>query len=210
MQNPYDGRPDAAFWRRAVSRLDPLMVDPVGEPPFRIARITKVATAGSCFAQHIARTLVRDGYNYFVTEKAPQTAEATDENYGVFSARYGNVYTPRQLLQLLQRAYGLFDPVDCVWTRGSAFLDPFRPYVQEGGFKSANGVEEDRRAHLAAARACFETCEVFIFTLGLTEPAFRLGRGRVSARPGGGRRGRPERRLRFLNFRHSRGQRRFE
>ena len=32
--------------------------------------------------------------------------------YGIYSARFGNIYTARQLLQLIQRAYGEFVPVE--------------------------------------------------------------------------------------------------
>jgi hypothetical protein len=55
-----------------------------------------------------------DGFNYFVAEQAqglsPEQARAN--GYGVFSARYGNIYTVRQLLQLFERAHGHFAPVE--------------------------------------------------------------------------------------------------
>jgi hypothetical protein len=167
MNNPYRDLPDHAFWRRAVSAQAPLDVDPVVEIPFRISPSDKVATAGSCFAQHIARTLVDMGFHYLVTEK---TTSPDGENYGVFPARFGNLYTVRQLLQLFERAYGLFDPIDKAWRRpDGAFVDPFRPLIQSAGFATMEALEQDRAAHLASVRAMFEECDVFIFTLGLTE-----------------------------------------
>lgn len=76
----------------------------------------------------------------------------------------------RQLLQLFQRAYGTFAPVDEAWERvDGRFVDPFRPRIQEGGFESRAALLADRAAHLAAVRAMFEGCDVFVFTLGLTE-----------------------------------------
>lgn len=170
MENPYAKRPDYAFWRRVMAGRGPCNVDPITGTAFRIDRNDPVATAGSCFAQHISKMLVRRGFNYLVTEAGPQTAGAADESYGVFPARFGNVYTVRQLLQLLQRAYGLFEPVDREWRGANGIcIDPFRPRVQRGGFGSADLMLADRHAHLAAVRSMFEQASVLIFTLGLTE-----------------------------------------
>src|SRR5690349_13713160 len=98
--NPYQGLPDYAFWRRAVASPLPAAVDPVTSVPFTIAAADAVATAGSCFAQHLSNTLARQGFNYLVTEAAPLSAGAADENYGVFPARFANIYNTRQLVQL--------------------------------------------------------------------------------------------------------------
>ena len=168
--NPYRGLPDYAFWRRAVSNVAPDAFDPVTEVPFCIGADDKIATAGSCFAQHISRMLAAEGFQYFVTETAPATSGAENENFGTFSARFGNIYTIRQLLQLFDRSYGLWVPKDISWKRvDGALVDPFRPQIQQGGFATVEALEEDRAAHLAAVREMFEDCDVFIFTLGLTE-----------------------------------------
>jgi hypothetical protein len=170
MSNPYSKLPDCAFWRRAVSTVDSAKFDPVTDVPFTIAPTHKVATAGSCFAQHISRTLAKEGFRYFVTEAAPQSAGAADQNYGVFPARFGNIYSVRQLLQLFQRAYGLFDPADRAWRRPDGkYVDPFRPQIQDSGFATPELLEGDRDAHLVAVQEMFENCDIFIFTLGLTE-----------------------------------------
>lgn len=167
--NPYRGRPDHCFWRQAVSGRDAAAVDPVTALPFRIARTDAVATAGSCFAQHLARHLSAAGFRPLVTERHPG-GEAPDEGYGVFPARFGNIYTTLQLRQLLDRAYGLMRPRARAWALpGGGFADPCRPRIQSGGFQSPEVLEQDRRRHLAAVRRMFETCDVFIFTLGLTE-----------------------------------------
>src|SRR5205807_6284661 len=92
------------------------------------------------------------------------------ENFGVFPARFGNIYTVRQLLQLFQRAYGLFEPTDSEWLSIDAgHIDPFRPRIQQAGFKTVGDLRADRDNHLQAVRQMFEQCDVFIFTLGLTE-----------------------------------------
>jgi GSCFA family len=169
-ENPYSSLPDWQFWRRAVAALSADQVDPITATVFKISKRDKVATAGSCFAQYIAKTLSGQGFNYFVTEEEPSSPGALNENFGVFSARYANIYTVRQLLQLFERAYDLFIPVDQVWIReDGAYVDPFRPQIQKGGFETVELLEADRTAHLTAVRKVLENCDVFIFTLGLTE-----------------------------------------
>lgn len=172
-EHPYKSLPDKAFWRRAVEAPAPAEVDPVGTFDLRITAETKVATAGSCFAQHIARYLSNSGYCYYVAEPGHPIVPASvraKNNYGLFSARYGNIYTARQLWQLFQRAYGKFEPAEGVWQEApDVFLDPFRPTTQPGGYISVEEFEADRAQHLAAVRVMFETLDVFVFTLGLTE-----------------------------------------
>ena len=65
-----------------------------------------------------ARHLVKRGYNYFVTEPGHPFLgdKAADFGYGVFSARYGNIYTSRQLVQKSQlglRCCPAIDPYGC-------------------------------------------------------------------------------------------------
>ena len=164
MQNPYRSQPDRAFWSRAVARVASDHVDPVSEPGFRITPTDRVVTAGSCFAQHISRAIQARGFNYLVTEDGP-----ADRQYGVYPARFGNLYTARQFRQLFQRAFGLFQPHDVAWRRGDAFVDPFRPQIEAEGFASLDALSADRERHLAAVRTMFEDADVLVFTLGLTE-----------------------------------------
>ena len=171
--NPYKALPDVQFWRRAVGNVEPSQVDPVSGAKFALNEQTRLATAGSCFAQNIARTLARSGFNFYITEAAPGTlseAEATAANYGVYSARYGNIYTVRQLLQTFDRAFGRARPCAESWQREDGrFIDPFRPEILQGGFKSFEELYQSQVEHLAAVRRMFETLDVFVFTLGLTE-----------------------------------------
>ena len=172
MMTPYSAAAPHRLWRKAVSALAE-DADPAVGFPFRIGRDERVCTAGSCFAQHISRRLRDEGFNFLITEDAhpilpAETAERY--NYGRFTARYGNVYTARQLLQLIRRAYGRFTPFEDVWPGAQACpLHPFRPQIQPGGFLTLADYEPDRARHLAAVRRAFETMNVFIFTLGLTE-----------------------------------------
>ena len=171
--NPYTRLPAYCFWRKGVSEPDWQDVDPVVRTRFKLAATDRIATAGSCFAQHIARTLVKNDYNYYVAEQAPpdmSEERATAGSYGLFSARYGNVYTARQLLQLIDRAYGRFTPNDSAWTRRDGnLIDPFRPQVEKDAFPSLEPLLAAREDHLTAVRRMFETTDVFVFTIGLTE-----------------------------------------
>jgi hypothetical protein len=156
-----------------VASVPPFAIDPLLSVPFTISSSDKIATAGSCFAQHIARGLQSCGFNYYVPEQPPASLsaeEAQRRNYGVFSCRYANIYTSRQLLQLVARAYGRFKPDVDVWQRADGrFVDPFRPLVEPDGFLTVDDLHADRAVHLAAVRKMLESLDVLVFTFGQTE-----------------------------------------
>lgn len=171
-RHPYSGLPDHQFWPRAVSWAAPGGLDPVVSTKFRVTRDDRVATLGSCFAQHLSRHLSRSGLTYFVAEQPSAVLspeEALRRNYGVFSARYGNVYTVAQAVQLFRRAYGDFTPAEPAWGRDGVVVDPFRPQIEPDGFTGSAALDADRHRHLAATRSVFEDSDVLVFTLGLTE-----------------------------------------
>lgn len=189
MPNPYRGRPPYTFWKDALTAPVRAEVDPVTSDVIKIGGNDPVATIGSCFAQHMSRALVSKGLNYLVTERYDGIAGTVDENYGIFPARFGNIYTTRQLLQLFDRAYGLYRPIAEYWLgKAGELIDPFRPRIQACGFSTVELLRADRERHLAAVRRMFEGCRVLVFTLGLTEAwlspkdgsAFPLAPGTVS------------------------------
>ena len=96
---PYRTQPATARWPEAVSRVAPTAIDPTIPAPFAIDRRTRVASACSCFAQHIRNQFVRRGYNYLITEPGPADFDQDkreDRGYGAFPARFGNIYTTLQ------------------------------------------------------------------------------------------------------------------
>lgn len=140
-RHPYIGLPHRQFWKNEPGIADYAAFDPVSAPGFTLTRSHKVVTAGSCFAQHLARNLTEAGFNHFITEAAHPIFDdetATRFNFGMFSARYGNVYTARQLLQLVQRAYGAFTPQADHWQAPTPdrVVDPFRPQIHPDGYES--------------------------------------------------------------------------
>ncbi|HQT38165.1 MAG TPA: GSCFA domain-containing protein [Acidocella sp.] len=171
-KNPYSSLSNENFWRPSISNRPMSNVDPVIKSKFVITPKDKIATAGSCFAQHIARHLKNSGFTYYVSENhhpvVPQ-AIADRMGYGVFTARYGNIYTARQWRQLLERAYGSFDPVDGVWQHKGGFVDAFRPRIEIKPFTTEFEVRHMREPHFKAVREAVENADYFIFTLGLTE-----------------------------------------
>src|SRR3546814_491729 len=112
------------------------------------------------------------GLNYFVTESGeglPAEVRKAN-NYGVFSARYGNIYTSRQLIQLFEECYDGRTVVENAWLREDGrWVDSLRPQIEPAGFESAEAVEHSRKSHIECAREAFESCDIFVFTLGLTE-----------------------------------------
>jgi hypothetical protein len=170
--NPYKDLPPHHFWRRAVAGVERFRFDPVVAPRFQISREARVATGGSCFAQHISNRLSKIGFNYYVAEPGGhlETDQRKPQGYGVFSCRYGNIYTSRQLLQLFQECFEGRRPAEDVWQRADGrHVDALRPQVAPDGYATAEAVRADRLIHLAAVRRMFEQCDVFVFTLGLTE-----------------------------------------
>lgn len=170
--HPYKTFPDRQFWNRAVSQT-PWAEMFVGQPgKFRLARGQSIASAGSCFARRIAEHLIAVGYDYTLFEDGHPLMEgkAADYGYGVFSCRYGNIYTTRQLRQLFEEALGLREPIfNFVKTGPDRYVDLMRPNIGQDGFGSAEEARADRLYHLGRVREMIEQMEVFVFTLGLTE-----------------------------------------
>ena len=170
---PYDAIAPAQRWDRGVTDTDPDGFDPQGAVRFTFDRSSKFASAGSCFAQRVAESLRASPYRYLQAEPGPAWLDERRRaayNYAPLPARYGNVYTSLQLLQLLRRACGTFVPEEDAWAiDGGGFADPFRPRIQPGGFETVELLRRDRTFHLAAVQRMFRELDVFIFTLGLTE-----------------------------------------
>lgn len=170
--HPYKNLPDRAFWKRAVASRHFEDITELWEP-LSIDGTERFATAGSCFAQHLGRHISKRGRdNYMDLEPAPlmlPEEERSRFGYGLYSCRYGNIYTSRQLLQLAQEAFGVRPMSRHVWEREGRFFDAIRPTVDPVGHDSEVVVREQRSAHLKSVREMFETLDIFIFTLGLTE-----------------------------------------
>lgn len=169
--HPYKSRPPRSHWRSVSQASHPLDIDGWYTKKFPISGL-RIGTAGSCFAQHIGRELREKQFRYIDMEPAPAILHPSahaEFGYGIYSARYGNVYTTRQLLQLLQRALGEFTPVETSWSCGGGQVDPFRPTIEPSPLQDVEEVDVMRKYHLGQVAKLFESIDVFVFTLGLTE-----------------------------------------
>lgn len=178
--HPYRDLSPMAFWRGGVAEADPLAPEGLYRPKFPLGPDDAIVTAGSCFAQHVGRALREAGVNVLDAEPAPRgcpPAVARAYGYGVYSARYGNIYTTRQLVQLLRDARD--GRMAEVWQRDGRFHDALRPTIEPGGFASEAEALALRRQHLDAVRDLFSRATHLILTLGLTECWADRATGRV-------------------------------
>lgn len=171
-KNPYADLPKSAFWKTGVSQENPYSIEGIYKKKFDIPPEANIATAGSCFAQHISRNLKKNGYNVLDVEPPPPgLPEHLHQKFGfsMYSARYGNIYTVRQLLQLAQEAAGKWSPQNYIWENDGTFYDALRPAVEPEGLDSPEEVAEHRQFHISRVKELFESLDLIIFTLGLTE-----------------------------------------
>lgn len=170
--SPYSGLDQRAFWSSAVSDQSPLAMDDLYQRKFAIRKKEAIATAGSCFAQHIARHLKGRDFNVMQMEPAPSgmgEEAAKARSFGIYTCRYGNIYTPAQLLQLAREALEDHEPAEPIWEKDGRFYDAQRPGVEPGGWASAEEATMARRFHLRNVAEMFMDMDVFVFTFGLTE-----------------------------------------
>ena len=151
-------------------------------PRFAIGRTTAVATAGSCFAQHITRTLRRVGATVLDAEAPPRAMPQEVQRrygYGLFSGRYGNIYTPRQMRQLLEEVADGAAEARLSGSTSGRFHDAFRPTVEPEGLDTADEVLLHRDYHLARTAGCCGTPRSSSSRSGLTEAWADRETGRV-------------------------------
>ncbi len=172
MDHPYSALPERAFWKSAVADRSALELRDLYAPRFEITPQTRIAAAGSCFAQHLGRQFKARGYRFLDLEPGPDFAsKGLLHRFGfdLYSLRHGNIYTARQLVQLFDRAGGRFTPEVTLWEEAGRAFDPFRPAIEPDGFASAEEGRADIAWHLARAAELLRQTDLFVFTFGLTE-----------------------------------------
>lgn len=171
--NPYSDLPPQAFWRTGVAEPGLFGLRDLWASRWVLPSDARFSTYGSCFAQHISRALMARKMNWLNGEPAPgrtppQLAEAF--NYGVFSARTGNIYTAAQLLTHVELAAGTRDPASIeIWPDGALCRDSLRPVIEPVGFANQPDLQLSRASMVRGFRRSIAAAEVFVFTLGLTE-----------------------------------------
>jgi hypothetical protein len=170
--NPYEKLPDKAFWKLAVADRSMFDIAQLWSPKFHIKTQHRVATFGSCFAQHIGNALHKRGFNWFIAEQPPKNCDdalAKKYGYKVFSARTGNIYTTSLLKQWTQWALGEKAVPNEVWTKDGRYFDPFRPRIETNGFESSEEMKLSQAHTLTCFKDSIVDSDYFVFTLGLTE-----------------------------------------
>lgn len=178
--HPYESLDERFFWSSAIAKRNMFDICDLWDPKFRIGKGMKVVTYGSCFAQHIGKALKTQGFNWFISETAPQALSeesAAKFNYGVFSSRTGNIYTVSLLKQWVQWATKEKPIPDEAWEKDGRFYDPFRPKIEPNGFESREELLRSREAVIEAFKTSLTDSQVFVLTLGLTESWFNTDHG---------------------------------
>ena len=179
MDHPYRGQPAKAYWKQTVTPHHPQDVPDWYHKRFSLDG-ARIATAGSCFAQHLGRNLREKGFNYLDVEPAPPALpveKRRDYGYELYSARYGNIYTSRQLVQLIQRAQGEFAPLETHWEHEGGVVDPFRPTIEPEPYGSVAELQILQKEHLERVAEMLRKMDVFVFTMGMTEAWLSLEDG---------------------------------
>lgn len=168
---PYSSQGKSAFWKTCRESQD-FLAERIFRPAHPLTPGDRIATAGSCFAQNIGTYVKASNLAFVDVEPAPYGMPpdvAKRYGFDLFSARYGNIYTGRQLRQLLADCITGEVHDAAIWTKGGAFFDGIRPNIEPEGYASADEARAHRRDHLNRVRSMFENTDVFVFTLGLTE-----------------------------------------
>lgn len=170
--HPYNSFGQTAFWKSGVASGHWSEIDDVWSPKFGIDEKSVIITAGSCFAQHISKALIKNGYNWLDAEAPEKELTEQDKRIhhcGEFSFRTGNIYTVALLKQWIEWSFGKAEIPNEYFREGEKWFDPFRPHIPETGYYSREEVDRDRVKTLTAIRHAFQNADLFIFTLGLTE-----------------------------------------
>jgi GSCFA family len=170
--NPYVSLPSEAFWRTAVAEVAAVEMKGLWSPKWPIGPQTRIATAGSCFAQHFGAALRARQFAWVDAEPAPGPLPPDRQHaygYGLFSSRTGNIYTARQLLQWLQWSIEPTAAPQEIWAQDGRYFDPFRPSIEPKGFRSREELLASRMTTFRCFIEAVKAADVFVFTLGLTE-----------------------------------------
>ena len=136
MNSPYDGLDQRSHWQAGVAERAPGQFEAIYVKKFDIGHDERIAVAGSGFAHHIATQLRGHGFHVIDTEPSPpHLPQDVAQSFGFksYSARYGEIATVRQMLQLVQECEGARTPFDIDWEKEGRHFDALRPTVEPEG-----------------------------------------------------------------------------
>ena len=162
-QHPYMDLGARAFWKTAVAqplankqKLANLHGDLIPNAQM------KIASVGSCFAQHVGGWLSAAGYRFL----SSKLLESSNSSFAT-----GNIYTPRALTQWLEMSKPNNTPMleAGIYEAGGVWYDLLRPTFRGDGFPTLQQLLSDRADCVAEILETICEADLFIFTLGLTE-----------------------------------------
>ncbi len=136
------------------------------EPSRFITKDTAIGSAGSCFAANISRQLQHWDYNYVLEMGLSKEHYSNPMLYETDPAQCGNIYNAVSMRQMIERAFGEWEPEQFLISKSPKFMDPFRSTKT---FDSVESYQKSWKEHNAALARAMRKCEVFILTLGMTE-----------------------------------------
>lgn len=180
--HPYKNLPKRQYWKQdkneEIDKLEAIYL-----PKFKINSKNLIATAGSCFAQHVSKYLRQSDIEFLDFEPPPKNLPESDHiNFGfsMYSARYGNIYTVKQLLQLAKEAFNPKSLKTEIWyNKNNMIIDPSRPTIEPNGYLNEDEFFEQRQYHLKKVSKLFSEMEIMVFTLGLTEHWYNVEHDKV-------------------------------
>lgn len=167
----YSQLPPQSFWSRCL-KDEGFLLETLYRPRITLTPDLNIATAGSCFAQHIGNRLKATNARLMDVEPTPpgmRAETAARYGFGIYSARYGNIYTSAQLLQLAEDALSARIRDEAIWQVKDRWYDGLRPRIEPTGFASRDHAIEARLSHLNKVKELLLGAHVLVFTLGLTE-----------------------------------------
>lgn len=171
-KNPYNNFPSSSYWKPSVSEKSCFDINGIWQPKYEINEKDKFATYGSCFAQHFSNALRQKGIKWIDAEQCPKwisNAVKKEFNYGIYSSRTQNIYTPTMLLQWLKISYDkTFKDIE-IWEENNIFYDPLRPTLEPDGFISEKELINSRKVTCNSFIQSIKEATIFVYTLGLTE-----------------------------------------
>jgi len=172
--HPYRKAGATGYWRSGVAEKGLLGIEKLWSARWPLPQNAGFITFGSCFAQHMSRALTFRDMNWIDAEPAPagsSWAIRNSYNYGVFSARTGNIYTAAQLLTWVRLASDemAIEAIELWEDRSGRIYDMLRPQIEPKGFSSTSEARAALRSTARALRRAIARADVLVFTLGLTE-----------------------------------------
>ena len=166
--NPYRNFPNTSYWKRSVSEKSFFDISKIFTPKFKITEEDVFTTYGSCFAQHFSNALRAEGISWNDSEPPPDFISKKLKrkyNYGVYSSRTQNIYTPTMLLQWLKMSISNNFSSYEVWEENGRFYDPLRPTVEPYGFVSKSELLKAREVTASSFISSIKTVQSLFLLL---------------------------------------------